>query len=232
MSWVECDLLNLGEVVLGVLVQGELSDLAERELVLRPDVCQVKDVDTLVLPNLLSLLSRHGLDLDVPAWEVTLLNGLIQVLGGEVWSVAERILLCDEVGALLRLEVQLHVNPVTVLVNELVGVANVAVHLAVALGNTTVSEQNHELMHTLGVLRCVVPEGSRIVRVCKMGSWVTLLGMDEHGELRWVSQEEDGCVVGDNIPIALLGPELDRETTRVSGTVVRTRLATNCGESD
>jgi hypothetical protein len=46
-----------------------------------------------------------------------------------------------------------------------------------------------------------------------------------------ISEEEDRGVVGDNIPVAFVGTELDGETTRISGTIVRARLATNSGES-
>ena len=50
MGGVESNLLDLGEVVLCVLVEEELSDLAERELLVGPDVGQVEDVDPLLLP--------------------------------------------------------------------------------------------------------------------------------------------------------------------------------------
>jgi hypothetical protein len=46
-----------------------------------------------------------------------------------------------------------------------------------------------------------------------------------------ISEEEDRGVVGDNIPVAFVGAELDGETTRISGTIVRARLTTNSGES-
>jgi hypothetical protein len=52
-----------------------------------------------------------------------------------------------------------------------------------------------------------------------------------HDGVLTISKEEDRSVVGDNIPVAFVGAELDRETTRISGTVVRARLATNSGES-
>lgn len=179
MRWVEGYLLDLGEVVLGVLVQGELSDLAERELALGPDVRQVEDVDALVLPDILGLLGRHGLDLDVPAREVALLDRLVQILSREVGTVVERVLLGDEVCALLRLEVKLHIYPVAVLIDELVGVTDVAVHLAIALGNTSVTKQDHKLVNRLWVLRSVVPKRSRVVRVSEMGRGVTLLCVDD-----------------------------------------------------
>lgn len=51
-------------------------------------------------------------------------------------------------------------------------------------------------------------------------------------ELGWISQEEDWCIVGNQIPIALIRLELDGESSRIASTIVRTRFATNCGESD
>jgi hypothetical protein len=46
-----------------------------------------------------------------------------------------------------------------------------------------------------------------------------------------VSQEEDGGVVGDKVPVTLAGLELDRKSTRITCSVVRTRLSTNGRES-
>jgi len=84
----------------------------------------------------------------------------------------------------------------------------------------------------LGVLRKVVPEDGRVIGVGKMSGGVTLLCVDEVGELGGISQEEDGGVVGNDIPVALVSAELDGESTRVSRTVVGARLATDSGESD
>ena len=50
-------LLDLCEVILGVLVEDKLSELAEREVLVGPDLGQVKDVVT----EFLSLLRRHSL---------------------------------------------------------------------------------------------------------------------------------------------------------------------------
>lgn len=79
---VECNLLDLGKVVLlirtgecgsvckkiylGVLVEGEFTDGSERVIAVRPDVSQVKDVDPLLLPSLLGLLLGHDLNLHRP----------------------------------------------------------------------------------------------------------------------------------------------------------------------
>lgn len=73
-------LLDLGEVVFGVLVEEELAVLAQRVLSLRPHVRQVEDVDPLLLPRVLGLLGRHGLHVAVPAGVVAILNSVVQIL--------------------------------------------------------------------------------------------------------------------------------------------------------
>jgi hypothetical protein len=56
--------------------------------------------------------------------------------------------------------------------------ANIAVHLAVAIWNTSIAEKNHELVHRLRVLSCVVPEICGIIGVRQVSRWVALLCMD------------------------------------------------------
>lgn len=56
VRWVEGYMLSLGKVVDGILVEGEVADLGQRELLLRPDVGEVEDVDLLLLPQLLGFL--------------------------------------------------------------------------------------------------------------------------------------------------------------------------------
>lgn len=172
---VKSNLLNLREVVLGVLVQEELSDLAELELVLGPDVGHVENVNLLLLPQLLGLLRRHGLDADIPTGVVALLNSLIQILGRVVGRVVGRVFLGDESSALLGLKVQLHVHPLALAVHQLVCVANVAVHLAIAIRDTAVAEENQKLVDGLRVLRSIVPEVGRVVGVGQMCRRVALL---------------------------------------------------------
>lgn len=229
---VEANLLHLGEVVLGVLVKNELTDLAERELSVWPDVGKIEDVDLLGLPQLLSLLGSHGLDGNIPTWVVAGLNGLVQVLLVSIWRVSSRVLLGDETSSLLGLEVKLAVNPVTGLVDKLEGVSHVTVHLSPVLWDTTVTHEDHNLVDRLRVLGEVVPEHGGVIGTAQVGGGVTLLGVNEVGELGRISQEEDRGVVGNDIPVTLVSPELDRESTRITGTVVGTRLTTDSGESD
>lgn len=62
----ESNLLNLGEIVLGILVQRDLPNSPERVIAVRPDMSQVKDVDSFLFPSLLRLFLGHGLDLHRP----------------------------------------------------------------------------------------------------------------------------------------------------------------------
>jgi hypothetical protein len=107
----------------------------------------------------------------------------------------------------------------------------VSVHVSVAGRDPSIGHEDHNLMNRLWVLRKVVPEGSRVVVPRQMRSWITLLGVNEVRELCWVTQEEDGGVVCDKVPVALLGLELDGETSRITSEIARAGLATNSGES-
>ena len=74
-------------------------------------MCQVEHVDLLFFPQLLGLLGCHGLNANIPARIVALLDGLVQVLCRLVRRIVRRVLLGDEPSALLGLEVELHINP-------------------------------------------------------------------------------------------------------------------------
>ena len=56
--------------------------------------------------------------------------------------------------------------------------------------------------------------------------------MDEVLELGGVADEEDRCVVADQVVVAVLGIELDREAARVAHRVGRAQLAGDGGEAD
>ena len=232
MRWVERYLLNLGEIVLCVLIEHKLANFAERELLLRPDVCQVEDVDLLLLPEILSLLCSHCLNLNRPLGIITTLDGLEEILLRIIGTLVGGILLCDELGALLRLHVKLAVYPVSALIDKLDGVAIIAVHEAIAIWNTTVTHEDHDLVDRLWVLREVIPEHGGVIGVREMSLRITLLGVDEVREFGGVSQKEDWCIVGHDIPVALVCPHLHREASRVPSAVVRTRFATDCRETN
>lgn len=223
----EGNLLDLGEVVLGVLVQGELAEGAEWDVLLGPDLGQVEDVPA----ELLGLLGGEDLDIDGPAWVFTLLDRLEEILGVPVWVLAGELtglLVVEGLVALVGLEVDLHVVEGAVGLVPLVGVARVAVHVAVRVWGTTVREEVHDLVDSLLVGGEVVPEHGGILKV---GLWVALLRVDEERELSWVAQEEDGGVVVDPVPVTLLSVELDGEAAGVASSVCGALLTTNGRET-
>jgi hypothetical protein len=92
---------------------------------------------------------------------------------------------------LLGLELDASVHPASVILNELVGVAGPTVHVSEAIWRSEVREQAQELQQGLGELSWPRPEG---VPVTDVGGRIGLLGVDEPGELRRITNEEDGGV--------------------------------------
>lgn len=101
MSRVESGLLNLSEVIPSVLIELENTNLAKRELLLRPDVCQIEDVDLLLLPKFFSFLGSHCLPRDSPGRIFLTLNGLEEIFLRVIRRFFGGIFLCDELGALV-----------------------------------------------------------------------------------------------------------------------------------
>jgi len=230
MGRVEGSLLDLGKVVGYVSVEGELSKLSERVVLVRPDLGQVKDVDL----ALLGLLGCHDLDVGLPLGEVSTLNSLKEILGGVVGSGSSELgglLLSQELDTLLGQEMDLDVDPVTLLVDKLEGVARVSLHLSVPIWDSSISHQVHDLVYRLGVLGEVVPEVGRVLGTGKVGLRITLLGVDEVGELCGVAEEEDGGVVEDPVHVAIDSLHLDGETSGIAGSVCGSRLSTDSRES-
>jgi hypothetical protein len=75
-------------------------------------------------------------------------------------------------------------------------------------------------VHRLGALG---DEVELPVGLLAEGDRVGLLGMDEVGELDRVADEEDAEVIADQIPVAVLGVELDREPARVARRIRESR---------
>lgn len=60
---------------------------------------------------------------------------------------------------------------------------------------------------------------------------MALLGVDEVRELNRILDEEHRSVVANHVVVALLGVELNRESSGVTVAIVGTALASNGGES-
>lgn len=235
MGGIVGGLLDFGKVILGVFVEGELANFTEGELLVRPNVGQIEDVNLLLLPEFFGLFGGHGLPFYSPRGTVAAVNRFKEILLGVVWRLRLRFLLCQELCALLRLHVHLTVDPLAFLVDKFESVAGVSVHEAVTVRDAAVTHENHHLVDRLGVIREVIPEHcragqrlarsaeNRIARYILVGTSqvrgrVTLLSVNEMRELGRITQEEHWGVICNHIPVALLCAELDRESPRVTST--------------
>jgi len=146
---LEGSLLDLGKVIFGISVQNHLANRDQRVILVRPYFGDVERIP-LVFPGVFEF---HDLNVDGPRGEPLLGNGLEQILLRVVSVFSCKtiaFLLCEVFNALIGLEVILDPVGFSFGVDVLEGVAAVAIHVAVALGNTTVREQDGDLMKGLG----------------------------------------------------------------------------------
>lgn len=70
------------------------------------------------------------------------------------------------------------------------------------------------------------------VSILEMSLGVTLLGVDEVGELGRISDEEDGSVVEHPVNVSLISFDLDGKATGITGSIRRSEFTANSGESN
>ena len=130
--------------------------------------------------------------------------------------------------ALLRLEVELDPVALVLRVDEAEGVAGEAVHVAVGGRNAAVAHDDGDLVQRFGQRG---PEVPVVLRAAQVGARVALDRVVEVGELERIAQEEHRRVVADQVPVAFLGVELDREAADVALGVGRAAFAGDGGEA-
>ena len=106
--------------------------------------------------------------------------------------------------ALHGLEVELHPVPLAARVDEGIGVRAEAVHVAIALRQAAVRDQDRHLVQALRRQRPEIPHRGRRAQV---GLRVALLRVDEVGKFERIAHEEHRRVVADQVPVAFLGVE-------------------------
>lgn len=157
-----------------VAVEGHLADLDEREVLVRPDLGDIKDGAAVGL----GLLGLHHLDVELPLGVVTTQDGLEEVLVVEVGvdtSHASGLLRGEVVGAQDRFKVELAVAELAVVAHQLEGVNTEAGHAACGLGQTTRAEDVHQGVDTLGLVAVEIPvldtqlirQGSTVIMMMK-----------------------------------------------------------------
>lgn len=96
--------------------------------------------------------------------------------------------------------------------------------MSVRVGSSSIREEGHDLVNGLLMGRQIVPEHGGIFEIC-LG--VALLGVDEEGEIGRITDEEDGSVVVDPVPVAFVCVEFDGEAAGIASGIGRALLSTN-----
>ena len=120
----------------------------------------------------------------------------VRVLGRHLAS----LLIGESLASLVGFEVCLDIDERSVRLSPLEGVAGVAVHVSVRVGSSSVRKEMHNLVNGLLVVREIVPEHGRIFEI---GLGVSLLSVNEDGEVGRISEEEDRRVISHNITYTL-----------------------------
>lgn len=223
----ESSLFSFSEVVFGVSVQDQLTNGDQGVISMRPDLGNIEDIPLV----LVTIVNGHGLDGESPGSATTLRDMLEEIFSGVVGvggfksiSFSSSEVLDTSIG----LEVELDPVAFTLFIDPLEGVRRVTVHSSETIGSTSVGEQDSNLVSRFRNQRKEVPEH---VSALEVGLGVSLLGVDEVREFNGVSDEEDGGVVTNHIPIAFFSVELDGETTGITFGISGTLFTTNGGES-
>ena len=215
MGWGKGQLLDLGEVVVCVTVEGEFAEGAKTHFALRPNFREVEDVPA----EFLGVIGAEDLDVAGPGRVVSSFDCVKQVLRipvGVLRSHLRSFLVVECLVTLVGLHVYLDIIKGAIRFGELVGMARVSIHVTIGVRGPSIGEEMHDLVSGFLVGRKVIPEHGGILKV---GLRVTLLGMDEEGELGRITEEEDWGVVEDPVPIPFLCVEFDGETSWVASSI-------------
>ena len=220
ISGVERNLLRLGEVVRGVLVQGQPPDGLDRCELLGHELRRIEQVDAL---ERLVIAVGEQLQAELPLEEGAVVDSVRHVPAVEVRVHAGRELRLfpdERMHAGDRFPVKLHKGCLASCVHEAEGMDAEAFHGSVRAWDRPVRHQPHDVVGCLGMERHEVPERVvRRLRLWNLAIGVRLDGVDDVGELDPVLDEEHRHVVADQIEVAFIGVELDREAPHVTNRV-------------
>ena len=119
---------------------------------------------------------------------------------------------------------KLAVDSLPLSIDHLECMRTIAIHESVSIWSASVGEQEGHLVGCHGHQGDEIPEH---VRILEMSLRVSLLSVDKAGEQNGVTDEEDGRVIADQVPVAFLSVELDSESPRISNGICRSAFSSN-----
>ena len=159
------DLLDFGKVVFGIAIEREFAERSQRNLLLRPDLGQVEDIPA----ELLCLLGGQNLQIAGPAGILAVLDAVEEILRvpvGVLGGHLARLLVVEGLAPLIGLAMYLDIIEGAIGLGEFVGMARVAVHVAIGVRRAAVREEVHNLVGRLLVGGQIVPEPDGRERLC------------------------------------------------------------------
>lgn len=157
MSRAECNLLRLREEFVNVPVKLKLSNVSDRQNILRPDLSSIKDIKVeLVLAGF-----RADLDTESPSRELAIINGSVKVFAVEVRVLPtnlQRFVPYQGMYAKSRSEMELHKGSFTVRVRQGEGVNTESLHHPVGPWDTSIAHGPHEHMCGFRMQELEIPE--------------------------------------------------------------------------
>src|ERR1700758_2066653 len=114
---------------------------------------------------------------------------------------------------LLCAEVKLHPSALVLGIDHREGVTSEAMHMPEGLWNSAVGHDDGDLMERLGKK---TPEIPVILSAPQTGAGVALDRVVEVREAQRIAEEKDWCIVADDVPISVLGVELDCKSADIA----------------
>jgi len=157
----------------------------------------------------LRLSLGHHLDEKRPAREVACLDRVEQVPAVAFAIPGDKsssLGVGEVLDALLRAEMKLDPDALIGGIDHREGMAAEQMHVAEALRNAAIGHDDRDLVQRLRQQR---PEIPVVIRAAQPGARVALDRMVEVREPQRIAEEEHRCVVADDVPVTLLGIELE-----------------------
>ena len=201
---IESRLFNIGKIVFRIAVKFQDTYLNQGIILVIPDLGQVKGI----VRHFGGIFFRHDLEIHRPAGIITFLDAFIQVtlMAFAVFGYyCFGFFISQVLDALLCFQVELDPEPLVLGIDEAEGMAAESMHMAVRIRNTAVTHDDGHLVQRFRERGAEVP---LILGTSHIGAGVSLDSMVEVRKLERVAQEEDGCIIADQVPVAFFGVEL------------------------
>jgi hypothetical protein len=180
-----------------------------------------------VIRHLAGLLLGHDLDEELPFGKVAALNGVFEVAAMIVAIHSGdllRFFIAEALNALLGLEVELDPNTLAFFANQRERVLTEHIHIAKGGGNAPIRHRDGDLVKGFGEHR---PEIPGVIGIVEPGLRIAFHRPVQAHEVVNVAKEENRGVIAHEIPVPLLGVELDGTAADVAFGIGRTAFASH-----